>query len=285
MKRDSFILYSEWWEQIKVLTDEQRGRLMAAIFAYSAEGQLPEMDPATGMCFAFIRAKLDKDATEWRKKCEARSKAGAKGGSAPRRTGAAARGKQDEANEPNACFARPRQHDNDHDYDDDYDSTLDDDDDKEAEYTGRARAREDWPEPPDPPDETDQLYTDADERVRAAYRAAFGRAATPEEVAYLSRIAVLSGMVGMIGEAIRRAAQNGATAVGKYTSRIIDEWRIQGIDTMDELEQYDALRAIAAGEISGPALDQNGALAQISANRAARLDAKHRHQPRGRASP
>lgn len=282
MKRDSFILYSEWWEQIKVLTDEQRGRLMAAIFAYSAEGQLPELDPATGMCFAFIRAKLDKDATEWRKKCEARSKAGAKGGSAPRRKSAASSGKQNVANEAKVTFAKPCRHDNDHDYDDDYDSTFEDDDDNEAEYIGRACAHEDWP---DPPDETDQLYTDADERVRAAYRAAFGRPPTPEEVAYLSRIAVLSGKVGLIGEAIRRAAQNGATAVGKYTSRIIDEWRVQAIDTIDELEEYDTLRAIATGEVFGPALDQDGALAQISANRATRMDAKHGRAHQGRASP
>lgn len=281
MKRDSFILYSEWWGQIKKLNDEQRGRLLTAIFAHSREEDMPEMDPAVDMCFAFIQPTLDENAAEYAKRCEANRINGAKGGRPPKAAKAGAA--PNNPAKPMGYYGNPQKHDNE--YDHDYDSTFEDDDDKEAEYIGRARAREDWSEPPDPPDETDLLYIDADERVRAAYRAAFGRPPTPEEVTYLSRIAILSGKVDLIGEAIRRAAQNGATAVGKYTSRIIDEWRIQGIDTMDELEEYDALRAIAAGEISGPALDQDGALAQISANRATRMDAKHGRAHQGRASP
>ena len=55
--KDSFILFTEYKEQIEMLSDEQAGVLMKAIFCYASDEKLPEMDELTKMAFSFIKAK------------------------------------------------------------------------------------------------------------------------------------------------------------------------------------------------------------------------------------
>ena len=51
LKRDSFVLYTEYMEQVNLLSIEQRGVLLTAIFSYAADAELPEMDGITrGIC-------------------------------------------------------------------------------------------------------------------------------------------------------------------------------------------------------------------------------------------
>ena len=74
--RNSFVMYTEWLEQIEILTVTQRGTLFSAIIRYAAAQDLPEMDPVTKMAFSFIRAQIDRDAAKYEEIIEKRRQAG-----------------------------------------------------------------------------------------------------------------------------------------------------------------------------------------------------------------
>ena len=80
MKKDSFVLYTEYIEQIELLAMEQRGILLTAIFAYVSDAELPDMDGITKMAFAFIKSRIDKDTEKYAKTIEKRKEAGKLGG-------------------------------------------------------------------------------------------------------------------------------------------------------------------------------------------------------------
>lgn len=80
MKKDSFVLYTEYMEQIELLSMEQRGILLTAIFAYVSDAELPDMDGITKMAFAFIKSRIDKDTEKYAKTIEKRKEAGKLGG-------------------------------------------------------------------------------------------------------------------------------------------------------------------------------------------------------------
>ena len=78
--KNSFVMYTDYQEQLELLTMEQRGYLLTAIMAYVSGDQMPEMDGVTKMAFSFIRADIDRDNEKWKKTVEARKEAGHKGG-------------------------------------------------------------------------------------------------------------------------------------------------------------------------------------------------------------
>lgn len=80
MKKDSFVLYTEYMEQVELLSMEQRGILLTAIFAYVSDAELPDMDGITKMAFAFIKSRIDKDTEKYAKTIEKRKEAGKLGG-------------------------------------------------------------------------------------------------------------------------------------------------------------------------------------------------------------
>lgn len=80
MMKSSFVMYTEYAEQIELLSMEQRGLLFTAIMAYAAGNDMPEMDAVTAMAFSFIRSRMDADNEKYQKTCEARREAGKKGG-------------------------------------------------------------------------------------------------------------------------------------------------------------------------------------------------------------
>ena len=80
MKKDSFVLYTEYMEQIELLSMDQRGILLTAIFAYASDAELPDMDGITKMAFAFIKSRIDKDTEKYAKTIEKRKEAGKLGG-------------------------------------------------------------------------------------------------------------------------------------------------------------------------------------------------------------
>lgn len=71
MGKNSFILYHDYEEHIKLLSNEQRGVLLTALFAYSRSGKLPafDRDPALAMAFSFIRATIDRDNEKYQERC------------------------------------------------------------------------------------------------------------------------------------------------------------------------------------------------------------------------
>lgn len=79
-KIDTFILRNDFFPQIKMLTREQRGDLLTAIFAYSTEEDMPDMDMVTQMCFGFIKASLDANSEKYQARCDKNRENGARGG-------------------------------------------------------------------------------------------------------------------------------------------------------------------------------------------------------------
>lgn len=79
-KRNGFILYQDSWPLVKRLTDEQRGVLLYAVFAYDAGEELPEMDGMTELVFLEIKGKLDKNAEAYEAVVERNRENGKSGG-------------------------------------------------------------------------------------------------------------------------------------------------------------------------------------------------------------
>lgn len=79
-ERCSFVLYTEYFEHVKLLSMEQRGILFTCVLAYVAGDGLPEMDGMTQMAFSFIKSRLDRDSAAYEDKIKKRSEAGLLGG-------------------------------------------------------------------------------------------------------------------------------------------------------------------------------------------------------------
>lgn len=80
MNKASFILYTEYAEQIAMLNDAQAAAFLRAVFAYASGGELPEMDGMTMMLFSMVRRRMDQDAERYAEVVEKRAEAGKKGG-------------------------------------------------------------------------------------------------------------------------------------------------------------------------------------------------------------
>lgn len=92
--KKSFVLYTDTYESIKDLSNEQKGILLNAIFVYAQSHDLIKLDSTTKMAFSFIRQYLDRDEYSWNEKIIKRRLAGSMGG------------KQRVANQANATFAK-----------------------------------------------------------------------------------------------------------------------------------------------------------------------------------
>ena len=116
-RKDSFVLYTKYLNQVEKLDIEQRGVLFTAILRYAAGESIPNMDSVTEMLFSIIEDQLQVDFEKYQKTCNARKEAGSRGGKA--------RGKQNEANQANANFSKQsqaNQADSDNECDSDNDS-------------------------------------------------------------------------------------------------------------------------------------------------------------------
>lgn len=80
MIKNNFVLYTDYWKQIKRLSMEQRGLLFTALFAFQMEKELPQLDPITDMCFGFITEDIERNNKKYAEVVEKRKAAGAKGG-------------------------------------------------------------------------------------------------------------------------------------------------------------------------------------------------------------
>ena len=60
--KNSFVFYTDYYEQLKLLNDEQRGVLLSALVLHQMGQETPEMDDVTEMAFSFI-ANINDD--EW----------------------------------------------------------------------------------------------------------------------------------------------------------------------------------------------------------------------------
>lgn len=82
--KKSFVLYSDYWQHIELLTIEERGQLLTAIYEYILYGSAPEISGSVKMAFSFIKAQLDRDSEKYEAICERNKINGAKGGRPPK---------------------------------------------------------------------------------------------------------------------------------------------------------------------------------------------------------
>jgi len=76
----SFVLYTDYAKHIALLTNEETGELLKALFKYVEFGTQPEFSGALMMCFSFIADQIARDKEKYQDVCKKRAEAGRKGG-------------------------------------------------------------------------------------------------------------------------------------------------------------------------------------------------------------
>lgn len=79
-EKNSFILYQEYEEHFNLLTDEEKGELVTALFFYNRTGEEPALSGMVKMAFSFIKCQMERDAEKYKKTVEKRAAAGKQGG-------------------------------------------------------------------------------------------------------------------------------------------------------------------------------------------------------------
>ena len=75
-EKSGFLLYKEQYDGISLLTIEERGELLTAIFQYQISGNiLINLSDSTSMAFQFIKGQFDRDKQKYSETCEKRKKA------------------------------------------------------------------------------------------------------------------------------------------------------------------------------------------------------------------
>ena len=78
-ERPNFLIYKSFYEPIKILSYENKGKLLEALFEYQINGKL-EVEPQIQMAFAFFKNQFELDQEKWEKKVAAQRANGKKGG-------------------------------------------------------------------------------------------------------------------------------------------------------------------------------------------------------------
>ena len=65
MARPGIMLYFDILEPIRVLPDEDKGRLLVAMLEYGKEGIVPEFEGMLALAWGFVKPKVDKDKEEY----------------------------------------------------------------------------------------------------------------------------------------------------------------------------------------------------------------------------
>lgn len=81
MAKNSFVMYTDYIDQISLLTDEEAGQLLKAVMQYAKSGELPEIDNRmVSLTLSFIIAQIDRDNEKYEAKIEKLKAAGQQGG-------------------------------------------------------------------------------------------------------------------------------------------------------------------------------------------------------------
>lgn len=123
-KKKSFILYLEYKEHLDLLTDEERGKLLLALFEYVETGEFPPLEGAVKMAFSFIRAQMDRDAQKYVDKCEKNRINGTRGGRPSSDKPDGIKEKREEPKETERFSEKPKKPDHDNDHDNDHDIII-----------------------------------------------------------------------------------------------------------------------------------------------------------------
>jgi len=80
MERESFILYTSWYDAIRLLSQEQKGDLLDAIFNYHISGTTPEQSSTINLAFRFLKPVMDANISRYQAICEKNQQNGKLGG-------------------------------------------------------------------------------------------------------------------------------------------------------------------------------------------------------------
>lgn len=116
--KNSFLIYYEYEEQLSILSDEELGQLIRAIFKYEKNNEIPKFNGVLQIAFLFIKGNLDRDREKYDKRCETSANNGKLGGRPP---------KEKPNSKPNKNLKKPKKADNDIDNvnDNDNDNEID----------------------------------------------------------------------------------------------------------------------------------------------------------------
>lgn len=68
--RKHFYMYHDYWTMFRLLTEEELGRLMRAIFLYETEGAIPvSLDEKLSLIFYMVKDTLDRDKDRYTAVC------------------------------------------------------------------------------------------------------------------------------------------------------------------------------------------------------------------------
>lgn len=68
--RKKFSVYLDYWDWFKLLTDEEMGRLLRAIFHYEREGIMPDAaDEKVNIFFHMVKEQLDRERNSYEALC------------------------------------------------------------------------------------------------------------------------------------------------------------------------------------------------------------------------
>lgn len=124
--KNSFLIYYEYEEQLSILSDEQLGILLRAIFKYEKYNEIPKLDGVLQLAFMFIKGNLDRDREKYDKRCETSAINGKLGG----------RPSSKKPNsKPNKNLKKPKKADNDNVNDNDNDNDIEIDNEKDINIT------------------------------------------------------------------------------------------------------------------------------------------------------
>lgn len=121
-EKNSFVLYTNYKEQLKYLSYEEVGKLMMAVFEYEETEKMPTtLEGMACMAFLFIKQRLDEDNNKYKEVVEKRKRAGKQGATAKQANATFA--KEEQAKQ--AVYDNVYVNDSDNDSDNDNDNVND----------------------------------------------------------------------------------------------------------------------------------------------------------------
>lgn len=72
-KKDSFILYNEYYEPIKMLSTTDKGLLLTALYEYQMTGNVIELPQMARVIFQFIKQRMDFNNQKYTERCQQNS--------------------------------------------------------------------------------------------------------------------------------------------------------------------------------------------------------------------
>ena len=73
-KPPGIMLYAERAVMLRLLTDEQIGKVMRAVFDFYFDGVIPELDKNEKLCFDLIEKDMQRNVATYQKICEQNKK-------------------------------------------------------------------------------------------------------------------------------------------------------------------------------------------------------------------